>query len=85
MKLRIRSLSIKHTGSVKLPYFVFRWTQRRLFVFSLLKVVGLFARKPQQTSLGKNLGQILGCTGHHSDQVYLFITHLFICMMTEFR
>lgn len=85
MKLRIRSLSIKTTGSVKLPYFVFRWMQCRLFVCSFLKVVGLFAHKPQQTSLGKNLGQILGCTGHRSDQGYLFITHLFICMMTEFQ
>lgn len=44
VKLQIQSLSIKNIGSVKLPYFVFRWMQHRkskLFVFGLLKLVGL--------------------------------------------
>ena len=64
-----------------MPYFVFRWMPRRkskLLVFSLLKLVGRSAHKPKQTSLGekKKLGQTLGYTGHHSDQVYTFV-HLY--------
>lgn len=56
-----------------------------LFVFRLLKLIGLLINVSKPLWGKKSWDKYWEHTAHHFEQVHLLILHLFICMLTKFH